>query len=222
MLNRRAFVQSLGIGTVGTLSLLETPATATAAALQNATRRAAMPADAIRIGSNENPNGPTASALEAAKMAALDGHRYAGAVSSKLIDAITAAHGVPADRVMLSGGSGDLLRAAVRAFTAKDRALVTGSPSYEQPVRLAQQAGVPVHEVPLTGDLKLDLDAMLAKAGGSGLVYICNPNNPTSTIVPVGGRQAADRAGGEDVAGDHRASSTRRISSTPTIRRTRR
>ena len=43
---------------------------------------------------------------------------------------------------------------------------------------------MPVHEVPLTGDLKLDLDAMLAKAGGSGLVYICNPNNPTSTIVP--------------------------------------
>ena len=184
MLNRRAFVHSLGIGTVGTLSLLETPAAAPAGALQNATRRAAIPADAIRIGSNENPNGPTASALEAAKMAALDGHRYAGAVSSRLIESITAAHGVSADRVMLSGGSGDLLRAAVRAFTATDRPLVTGSPSYEQPVRLAQQAKVPVHEVPLTGDLKLDLDAMLAKSNGSGLVYICNPNNPTSTIVP--------------------------------------
>ena len=184
MLNRRAFVQSLGIGTVGTLSLLETPAAAAAARLQNATRRAAMPADAIRIGSNENPNGPTASAIAAAKTAALEGHRYAGAVSSKLIESISTAHGVPAERIMLSGGSGDLLRAAVRAFTAKDLSLVTGSPSYEQPVRLAQQAKVPVHEVPLTGDLKLDLDAMLAKARGSGLVYICNPNNPTSTIVP--------------------------------------
>ena len=85
---------------------------------------------------------------------------------------------------MLSGGSGDLLRAAVRAFTASDRALVTGSPSYEQPVRIAQQAKVAVHEVPLTGDLKLDLEAMLAKSTGSGMVYICNPNNPTSTIVP--------------------------------------
>ena len=88
MLNRRAFVQSLGIGTVGTLSLLETPAAAAAARLQNATRRAAMPADAIRIGSNENPNGPTASAIAAAKTAALEGHRYAGAVSSKLIESI--------------------------------------------------------------------------------------------------------------------------------------
>jgi histidinol-phosphate aminotransferase len=184
MLNRRAFVQSLGIGTVGTLSLLETPAAAAVAALQNATRRPAIPADAIRIGSNENPNGPTAAAIDAAKQAALEGHRYAGAVSSKLIESIAAAHGVPTDRIMLSGGSGDLLRAAVRAFTGSDRPLVTGSPSYEQPVRLAQQAKVPVHEVLLTGDLKLDLDAMLAKAGGSGLVYICTPNNPTSTIVP--------------------------------------
>ena len=73
MLNRRAFVQSLGIGTVGTLSLLETPAEATAGALQNAARRAAIPADAIRIGSNENPYGPTASALDAARTAASRG-----------------------------------------------------------------------------------------------------------------------------------------------------
>lgn len=184
MLNRRAFVQSLGIGTVGTLSLLETPAAAAAAAVQNATRRAAIPADAIRIGSNENPYGPTAAAIDAAKSATLEGHRYAGGVTSKLTDALAAKHGVIADRIMLSGGSGDLLRAAVRAFTSADRSLVTGSPSYEQPVRLAQQAKVPVHEVPLTGDLKLDIEAMLAKSGGSGLVYICNPNNPTSTVVP--------------------------------------
>jgi histidinol-phosphate aminotransferase len=184
MLNRRAFVHSLGIGTVGTFSLLETPASAAAAALQNAARRAAIPADAIRIGSNENPNGPAASAIEAAKLAAVDGHRYAGGVAARLIETIAAKHGVPAEQILLSGGSGDLLRSAVRAFTGTDRSLVTGSPSYEQPVRLAQQAKVPVHEVPLTGDLTLDLGAMLAKAGGSGLVYICNPNNPTSTVVP--------------------------------------
>ena len=184
MLNRRAFVQSLGIGTVGTLSLLETPAAAAAAGCK--TRRGAPPCPPTRSGSAATriPTGRRPAAIAAAKSAALEGHRYAGAVSSKLIESIATAHGVPPSEIMLSGGSGDLLRAAVRAFTAKDLSLVTGSPSYEQPVRLAQQAKVPVHEVPLTGDLKLDLDAMLAKARGSGLVYICNPNNPTSTIVP--------------------------------------
>jgi histidinol-phosphate aminotransferase len=86
---------------------------------------------------------------------------------------------------MMSGGSGDVLRATIQAFTDKTKGLVSGSPSYEQPVRQAKQAGIPVFEVPLTADLKLDLPAMLAKTPGTGLLYICNPNNPTSTIVPV-------------------------------------
>jgi histidinol-phosphate aminotransferase len=107
-------------------------------------------------------------------------------VSSRLLDAVAAAHRVKPEQVLLSGGSGDLLRAAVRAFTARNRALVTGAPSYEQPVRIAQQVGAPVYEVALTGDLRLDLGAMYAKSGNAGLVYICNPNNPTSTIVPSG------------------------------------
>src|SRR6185436_1591730 len=104
MLNRRAFVQRLGIGTVGSLSLLETSAQAAAVAVQNGARRAAIPADAIRIGSNENPNGPTASAIEAARLAVAEGHRYPGAVTAKLIDAIATAHAVPPEQIMLSGG----------------------------------------------------------------------------------------------------------------------
>jgi len=201
MVNRRAFVQGLGLGTVGSLSLLETPAHAAVLALQNPQRRAAIPDGAIRIGSNENPNGPSPSAIEAARVAVMEGHRYPGAATSKLIDAISKAHGVAAGQIMLSGGSGDLLRAAVRAFTSKERALVTGSPSYEQPVRLAQQAGVPVHEVPLTADLKLDLAPMLATSNGSGLVYICNPNNPTSTVVPSARvRELIERVAGSSPA----------------------
>jgi histidinol-phosphate aminotransferase len=78
-----------------------------------------------------------------------------------------------------------VLRASIRAFTSRTLSLVSGSPSYEQPVRQAQQGGVTVHEVPLTSELKLNLGAMLASGGGAGLVYICNPNNPSSTIVPV-------------------------------------
>jgi histidinol-phosphate aminotransferase len=185
MLNRRAFVRNLGAGAVGGASLLTTERSAFAAALQNPARRAPIPEGAIRIGSNENPYGPAPSALDAARVAALEGHRYAGGVSTKLVDALATRHGVPVQRVMLSGGSGDVLRAAIEAFTSTTAWLVSGSPSYEQPVRQAQQAGVTVHEVPLTADLKLDLPAMLAKSNGAGLVYICNPNNPSSTIVPV-------------------------------------
>ena len=182
MINRRVFVTSLGWGAVSGLTV----GNPTAAAPQQsaAARRQVIPLDAIRIGSNENPHGPSAAAADAARQAIPEGHRYAGAVSGRLLDAVAAAHRVPPEQVLLSGGSGDLLRAAVRAFTARDRALVTGAPSYEQPVRIAQQSGAPVHEVALTGDLKLDLAAMHARSGGAGLVYVCNPNNPTSTVVP--------------------------------------
>jgi histidinol-phosphate aminotransferase len=185
MLNRRAFVQSLGVGAAGSVALIKTQLRGEAVALQARAARPAMAADAIRIGSNENPYGPTTAAMEAARLAVVEGHRYGGGASGALAAAIAASHGIPTARVMMSGGSGDVLRASIQAFTGKTLSLVSGSPSYEQPVRQAKQAGAPVHEVPLTADLKLDLPAMLAKSQGAGLVYICNPNNPTSTIVPV-------------------------------------
>src|SRR4051812_17455475 len=175
MLNRRAFVQSLSVGTAGSLTLLQAELRGQTAATQERAPRPATPPGAIRIGSNENPYGPTPAAIEAARLAIAEGHRYGGGASPALVAAPAKSHGVPPEQIMLSGGSGDVLRATIQAFTDKTRALVSGSPSYEQPVRQAKLSGVPVHEVPLTSDLKLDLPAMLAKAPGTGLVYICNP-----------------------------------------------
>src|SRR3954470_12908980 len=188
-MNRRAFVQSLGAGAVGLVALDQTAADV-AAAVQQAAAPAARQGRAdiaglIRIGSNENPYGPAASVLEAVGTSARDGNRYPGPVQQKLVDTIATKFSVPADHVMLSGGSGDILNAVVRAFTSKTKALVSGLPSYEQPVRTAQAVGNLVREVPLDANLRLDLAAMGAKSIGAGLVYICNPNNPTSTSVAL-------------------------------------
>jgi histidinol-phosphate aminotransferase len=176
------------VSAVGLLALEESTATLAAAA-----RQAAAPARQgrpdigalIRIGSNENPYGPAASVLEAVGSSAKEGNRYPGPVQQKLIDAIAGKFDVPLDHVMLSGGSGDILNAVVKAFTSKTKALVSGLPSYEQPVRTGQALGNLVKEVPLDADLRLDLTAMGAKSSGAGLVYICNPNNPTSTAVAL-------------------------------------
>ena len=183
MLNRRAFVQTVGLGAIGTVTWLETPLRAGIGAQRRSA--ASLPAGAIRIGANENPYGPLPSAVNAARAAALEGNRYPFAMTTQLTEAIAKCHGVSPERVLLSGGSGDVLRAATTTFTSTARALVTGAPSYEAPVRQAIRSKVPVAEVPLTADLKLNLVAMLARAAGSGLVYICNPNNPTSTVVPI-------------------------------------
>jgi histidinol-phosphate aminotransferase len=139
--------------------------------------------DLIRLGGNENPYGPAPSVLDASQHAARDGHRYPGSMPQMLIRTIAKTHDVSDNAVLLSGGSGDVLRAVVTAFTGPMKGLVTGSPSYEAPVRVAQHLGAPLREIPLDPALRLDLKAMATRAAGAGLVYICNPNNPSSTAV---------------------------------------
>ena len=186
-MNRRAFVQTLGVGAVGMAVARESAAAAAAqsrfgASPLNAIR--AVIGSPIRIGSNENPYGPGPAALAAVAATAAGSNRYPGAAVQALINVIAEKHGVPGDHVLLSGGSGDILRAVVKASTSPTKAIVAGSPSYESPIRTAQQIGAPVTAVPLTVDQRLDLDAMVAQSTGAGLFYICNPNNPTATAVP--------------------------------------
>jgi histidinol-phosphate aminotransferase len=129
---------------------------------------------------------PTArTAARAAFLAAADeANRYPGGVYSTLIDALTRQHQVDRSWIHLTPGSGALLSAATLAFTGPTRSLVTAAPTYEAPTRTAQRTGATVHAVPVTADGRLDLDAMMAKAAGSGLIYVCNPNNPTGGSVP--------------------------------------
>ncbi len=188
-MNRRTFVQHLGAGAVG-LAALESQVGAQVPA-------GTTPAPAggpIRIGSNENPYGPAPSAIEAVRSTCLGANRYPGPTVQQLVAAVARKHGVGDDHVLLSGGSGDILRAVVLAHTSPTRALVTGSPSYESPVRTTAATGAPVTAVPLTGDLRLDLPAMAAAAQGAGVLYLCNPNNPTGTAVPAGAVTSAIEA----------------------------
>jgi histidinol-phosphate aminotransferase len=141
--------------------------------------------DAIRLDSNENPLGPGAHAIDAL-MAGLDGSgRYptnARPSMMDLRDGVAQKLGVKSDHVVLGAGSGEILRNAVRAFTSASLPFVTAAPSFESPERLAERIGSPVRRVPVDAAGRLDLDAMAAAAKGAGLVFFCNPNNPTATV----------------------------------------
>ena len=89
-------------------------------------------------------------------------------------------HGLTGENVLTSTGSGYILTAAVRAYVSPSKPLVNGLPSYSSPNRTAQQLGADIRLVPLQADLRLDLDGMARVAGGAGLVFLCNPNNPTA------------------------------------------
>lgn len=141
----------------------------------------------IRLDSNENPHGPGAKVLEAFKAGFPEANRYPDAGEQRLLAALARHLQVRAEHLLLGCGSAEVLRACVQAFTSPTAALVTAAPSFEYPAVLARLAGHPVKAVPVDKGLSLDLEAMAKAAEGAGLVFLCNPNNPTAT---VHGRQA--------------------------------
>ena len=141
--------------------------------------------NALRLDSNENPLGPGPNAMAAMTK----GFDYAGRYptnakpnTSDLRDTIARKFGVRSENVIVSNGSGELLRIATRVYTSPARALVTALPSFESPVGMAAQVGSPVKKIAVDKDGRLDLDKMAAAARWSGLVFFCNPNNPTGTV----------------------------------------
>lgn len=139
----------------------------------------------IRIASNENPLGPGQHVLDAIVGKFPEAHRYpfnALQTEGALIGAIAEQFDARRENVLLGPGSGEILTHAVRAFTSSSRPLVTAWPSFENPRDTAKKLGVPVREVPLDGKLRIDIARMVEAAKGAGLVFFCNPNNPTATV----------------------------------------
>src|SRR5579864_1113396 len=147
----------------------------------------ADPNKGIHIDANENPMGPS----DAARQAMIDivprGGRYLMPFESELIEIFAKQEGLNHDSVMAFPGSSDPLHYTVLAFTGKDRPVVVADPGYEAPMWAAQSNGAPVIKVPLCdpkGAACHDMKGMLAAASNPGVIYICNPNNPTGTCTP--------------------------------------
>jgi histidinol-phosphate aminotransferase len=185
-LTRRRFVESLSA--VGA-SAFGVPAAVQDAALAPMRVTAGpdpLPSPPIKLDQNENPYGPGPSVTRAVMEALTRGNRYPGRnVAGDLTEAIAKLHGVTRENVLLGAGSGELLRSSVLAFVDAKRHLVAGLPTFETCAASAKAMGFPVREVPIDLSLRLDLEAMEAAASGAGLMFFCNPNNPTGTTWPT-------------------------------------
>ena len=84
--------------------------------------------------------------------------------------------------VQLATGSTPLLQGSVRAFCSATRGFVTPMPTYSTSLSTARRIGAGTTEVDLDSSLAIDLDALAEASRGAGLVYLCNPNNPTGTV----------------------------------------
>ena len=176
-MSRRTFAGTLGAA--AGVAILDTPLMGRLA--EAATRRV-RPSDAVILSSNENPYGPSAGALEAAAKAAAN--RYPDALEEEAREAIAKHHGVAVDQVLLGCGSSEILRMADMAFSGPGRRVVAAEPTFEAVLMFAKVLHADGVKVPLTADFRHDLPKMADACDAStGLLYVCNPNNPTATIV---------------------------------------
>ena len=196
-LSRRAFFRNLGVDRTDSLSRDFLTSRGREAlemwrnvlSFEDDEARMQMPADAVLISSNENPLGPGPAAYQAL----LDGlDQQAGRYPTnfrpshrELMQTIADKYDARPENVTLGTGSGEILENAAKAFTSPDRALVTADPSYLQARRVAERAGHPVRTVSLDANLRLDPESIAREANGAGLVFLCNPNNPSSTVMPA-------------------------------------
>jgi histidinol-phosphate aminotransferase len=144
----------------------------------------ASPAGAtvVRLSSNENPYGPSPAAFKAMTDSFSLAWRYPDEHADTLADELAKMHGVPVEQVLLGDGSGEILKLCAAAFSDRTRKVVIANPTFEAIARHASTASAEVVKVDLAPDYSHDLKKMLAAANGAGLVYICNPNNPTASI----------------------------------------
>jgi histidinol-phosphate aminotransferase len=189
-ISRRSFVASLGAGATGiiTLPLVQWRgyealyAQQAASAEPHSERLLASQPGMVRLDSNENPNGPGRHALDAIVKQLGLSNRYPVKESDDLVQTIATRFSIKPENVILGCGSGELLRASVQAFTSPTKAIVAPEPTFEAPGNFAKFIGTPVRAPKVDSKLRLDLVAMTDAAKGAGLVYFCNPNNPTAAV----------------------------------------
>jgi histidinol-phosphate aminotransferase len=146
----------------------------------------ALPEDVALLASNESPE-PPLPAVVAAVQAVLTGvNRYPDPTNAKLRGALSDRYGVPASRIAIGNGSCDILLAAGEALLEPGAEVVYAWPSFSVYPHIAAATGATAITVPLNERHEHDLGAMLTEiTAATRLVIVCNPNNPTSTAIPL-------------------------------------
>jgi len=209
LLSRRKFAQLLGAGATYAVAQRGVSWGAPLRAADTLRHFTFTPAGVVRLSANENPYGPSPMALKAMTDAFSISCRYPDEHADVLIAALAKLNGVDRNQILLGNGSGEILKLCAAAFTGSLEAgnnrpvellprsrggalpsfipgrgkLIVADPTFEAILNHARVNRAEVLKVPLTGSFSHDLPKMLAGAN-QGLIYICNPNNPTASITP--------------------------------------
>lgn len=184
-INRRQWLRNTGLA--GSLGLIATPSLsnmvsgATAADI-NLPESLAGP---VRLSSNENPYGPSKKVREAMISSFDISCRYPFSYSEELVDMIAKKEGLPKNHIVLVGGSTEGLKIAGLTYGLNGGEIIAAQPTFLALMNYARQWGGSVNWVPVDADMMHDVDEMEKRISSkTKLIFLCNPNNPTSTLLP--------------------------------------
>jgi len=136
---------------------------------------------------NENSLGMSKLAVEAAQHATQSsGNRYPDDAVAQLRSSLAVLHEVPVEQIILGNGSTEVIQAVVTAAEGVNAKIIEPSPTFGDVRRYAEAEGLEIIQVPVGAGFETDIAALKKKSeevAGPILINICNPNNPTGTIV---------------------------------------
>ncbi|WP_027701986.1 histidinol-phosphate transaminase [Metaclostridioides mangenotii] len=138
----------------------------------------------IKLASNENPLGASPKAIKAMKDMLDISHLYPDPEANDLRRKLAFSLGLKQDNFIIANGADNIITLLGEGFVNKDDEVIYCSPSFPSyRTAIIKNEGIPV-EVPLTPDYKYNLDGILEKLNSkTKAIFICNPNNPTGTLL---------------------------------------
>jgi histidinol-phosphate aminotransferase len=139
--------------------------------------------DSIKLASNENPLGPSPKAAKAMQQAIAHLHRYPDGAGHDLIQALAAKLNVKPGNLIIGNGSDEIIGMLTRTLLQPGDEAIIPHPSFLMYEILVRSAGARPISVELK-NFRIDLEAILKRiSSATRMVFICNPNNPTGSIV---------------------------------------
>jgi len=140
----------------------------------------------VKLGSNENPYGPFPNALEAMRRELANANRYPDIAFEEIKGLISSRMGLGPENIAISHGAEGMLQAMVKCFLEPGDEVLLPSATYGLYREISKLMGATVTAVPMR-DFSVDMDSMCeAVSKHTRLVWLCNPNNPTGTLMGRG------------------------------------
>jgi len=179
-ISRRKFAHLLSVGAAAAIVRPRFTAATEAPTIKTASTGSVV----VRLSANENPYGPSPQAHAAMKNAVDLCCRYPDEANGVLIEKIAKINRVSREQIALGDGSSEILKLCAETFTGPTQGkLIAAEPTFEAILEYSKANGADVVKIPLTSSFAHDV-AKMGGAAKKGLIYICNPNNPTASITP--------------------------------------